>query len=87
MGRKFSNSKPQLDEATLEATIHHPHRWPRGFISGLAKIHNTSPSSVFKRRESLCGFVRTNQGPIEVESGFNLPILQRTHNSATGAPY
>ncbi len=69
MNKKLSKSKSQLDEAILEATIHHPHRWPRGLISELAKIHNTSPSSVFKRRESLCGFVRTNQGPIEVESG------------------
>ena len=65
---KISKSKSQLDEAILAANIHHPHRWPRGLISELAKIHNTSPSSVFKRRESLCGFVRTNQGPMEVES-------------------
>ena len=68
MNRKLSKSKPQLDEAILEASIHDPHRWPRGLISELAKIHNTSPSSVFKRREFLCGFVRTNQGPIEVKS-------------------
>ena len=69
MNRKFSKSKPQLDKAILEANIHHPDRWPRGLISELAKIHDTSPSSVFKRREFLCGFVRTNQGPIEVENG------------------
>ena len=73
MNRKFSKSKLQLDEAILEANMHHPHRWPRGLISELAKIHNTSPSSVFKRRESLCGFVRTNQGPIEVDSGMSPP--------------
>ena len=68
MNRKNSKFKTQLDEAILEANTLHPHRWPRGLISELAKIHNTSPSSVFKRRESLCGFVRTNQGPIELES-------------------
>ena len=69
MNRKNSKFKTQLDVAILKANTHHPHRWPRGLLSELAKIHNTSPSSVFKRRESLCGFVRTNQGPMEVESG------------------
>ena len=63
MDRKRSQFHPQLDQAILDANAHHPDRWPRGLISELAKIHNTSPSTVFKRREYLCGVVRTNQGP------------------------
>jgi hypothetical protein len=69
MDRQISKVNPQLDGAILKANARFPHRWPRGLISELAKTHNTSPSTVFKRRECLCGFVRTNQGPIKPYRG------------------